>query len=58
MLFRSQEVMLKGRCPFCDVVFEFPKKDRVDVVLFDNWRKYHYCEEAKKHDEEKRSRTS
>jgi len=55
---KQPEEMLKGRCPFCNAVFEFPKADRVDVVLFDNWRKYHYCPEAKKHDEQKRTGTS
>jgi len=34
---------LKAQCPDCGEVFEFPFKDRVDVLLFGNWRKYHFC---------------
>lgn len=35
--------MLRGRCPDCGATFEYPFSDRVDVVLFGNWRKYHRC---------------
>lgn len=34
---------MKGRCPDCGAVFEFPFEDRVNVVLFGNWKKYHMC---------------
>lgn len=46
----SEELMLKGKCPFCGNIFEYPYSDRVDVVLFNNWRKFHYCDQAKEHD--------
>ena len=58
MAVKEPQRMLKGVCPFCKTVIEYPESDRVDVILFDNWRKYHYCDEAKKYDEEKRSRPS
>jgi hypothetical protein len=32
---------LKGECPNCGEIIEFPYEDRVDVILFGNWRKYH-----------------
>jgi len=32
---------MKARCPKCGVVFEVPYSDRVDALLFGNWRKYH-----------------
>jgi len=34
---------LKAQCPDCGEVFEFPEEDKVDVLLFGNWRKYHFC---------------
>ncbi len=34
---------MKGKCPDCGEEFEFPSKARVDVLLFGNWRKYHFC---------------
>ena len=34
---------MKGKCPDCGEEFEFPNEDRVDVLLFGNWRKYHFC---------------
>jgi len=34
---------LIGICPYCNERFEYPYEDRVDVVLFGNWRKYHTC---------------
>lgn len=39
---------MRGKCPYCGEVFDFPYEDRVDVVLFGNWRKYHQCEESRK----------
>jgi len=37
--------MMKVRCPIetCRKVFEVPFEDRVNVVLFGHWHKYHPC---------------
>lgn len=41
------DYMMKCRCPECGVIFEVPYSDRVDALLFGNWRKYHpTCKEA------------
>jgi len=34
---------MKVRCPIeiCGKVFEIPVEDRVNVVVFGNWHKYH-----------------
>jgi len=53
MAVEEPEEMLKGKCPFCKIIFVYPMKDRVNVVLFDNWRKYHYCKEAREYDRKK-----
>jgi len=36
---------IKVRCPIetCRKVFEIPVEDRVNVVVFGNWHKYHVC---------------
>ncbi len=34
---------MKGKCPSCGEIFSFPDEDRVNVVLFGNWGKYHHC---------------
>jgi len=34
---------MRARCPTCKEVFEYPHKDRINVVLFGNWKKYHEC---------------
>ena len=34
---------MKARCPKCKTVFEYPYEDRINVVLFGNWKKYHQC---------------
>ena len=34
---------MKGKCPDCGEEFKFPSKAKVDVLLFGNWRKYHFC---------------
>ena len=36
---------MKVRCPIltCRKVFEIPDEDRVNVVLFGHWHKYHAC---------------
>lgn len=38
---KLSEEMLKGKCSVCGQVFEYPYADRVNVLLFDHWRKYH-----------------
>lgn len=39
----EQEIMLKVRCPKCGKIFEFPESDKVNVILFNNYEKYHKC---------------
>ena len=34
---------MKAKCPHCGKIFNYPKEDRVNVVLFGNWKKYHNC---------------
>lgn len=34
---------MKAECPKCGRVFFYPKKDRVNVILFGNWKNYHDC---------------
>jgi len=38
---KRKEKMLWGKCPYCKEVFQFPFKDRVNVILFGHWKKYH-----------------
>jgi len=40
--------LLRGQCPECGELFEYPYEDRVNVVLFSNWKKYHRCGYKKK----------
>jgi len=40
---KRKEKMLWGKCPYCKEVFQFPFKDRVNVILFGHWKKYHRC---------------
>lgn len=40
---QEQIKTLNGTCPFCGKLILFPFADRVDVLLFGNWRKYHKC---------------
>lgn len=37
--------MLKVRCPVegCNKIFEIPEEDKVNVILFGHWHKYHPC---------------
>ena len=50
---RNGIVYMIGRCPYCHLPFEFPEKDKINVILFGNWKKYHDCE--KKPDMERMS---
>lgn len=37
--------MIKVRCPIetCRAIFEIPEEDKINVILFGHWHKYHVC---------------
>ena len=38
--------MPRARCPKCGEVFEYPYEDRINVIIFDNYEKYHKCDDT------------
>jgi len=42
---------MKVQCPDCGEVFEIPDENKVDSILFGNWRKYHKCKKGPSKDE-------